>query len=77
MPYDRQTWDLTAVLHVLHPGEYMTCSEEGKITVDEKGLTHFEPKKGGMQYYLMTNDEQNKKVLDYFLKIIPQKPKNK
>ena len=50
---------------------------EGKITVDEVGLTHFVPMKGGMQYYLMTNEEQNQKILDYFLSIIPQKPKSK
>ncbi|MGP1477517.1 MAG: nucleoside hydrolase [Phocaeicola sp.] len=77
MPYNRPTWDLTAVLEVLEPNKFMTLSEEGKITVADDGITTFTPQKGGNQYYLMTNDEQNKQILDFFLKIIPSKPKNK
>lgn len=77
MPYDRPTWDLTAALEVLEPNKYMTLSEEGKITVNDDGITTFIPQKGGNQYYLMTNDDQNKQILDFFLKVIPSKPKNK
>lgn len=77
MPYDRPTWDLTAALEVLEPNKYMTFSEEGKITVNDDGITTFIPQKGGNQYYLMTNDDQNKQILDFFLKVITSKPKNK
>ncbi len=42
MPYDRPTWDLTAVLHAVRPGHgYFSLSEPGAVTVDSAGGTHF------------------------------------
>jgi inosine-uridine nucleoside N-ribohydrolase len=49
MPYDRPTWDLTAVLEAIRPG-YFRRSENGAVTVQAKGVTHFAPGTGDRQY---------------------------
>ena len=44
MPYDRPTWDLTAVLYAVRPDEgYFSLSPPGTITVLPGGGSHFEP----------------------------------
>src|ERR1039457_4635300 len=44
MPYDRQTWDLTAVLYAVRPGGgYFELSAPGRITADDAGRTSFNP----------------------------------
>lgn len=46
MPYDRQTWDLTAVLYAIEPDAgYFKLSAQGKITIDETGKSFFTPDK--------------------------------
>jgi inosine-uridine nucleoside N-ribohydrolase len=47
MPYDRPTWDLTAVLYGVR----------GRVTVDEKGVTHFAEVAGGRHRYLLLGDK--------------------
>ncbi|HVW11854.1 MAG TPA: nucleoside hydrolase [Bryobacteraceae bacterium] len=49
MPYDRPTWDLTAVLEAVRPG-YFGHSENGTVTVDAKGVTKFAAGAGDRQY---------------------------
>jgi inosine-uridine nucleoside N-ribohydrolase len=41
MPYDRPTWDLTAVLEAVRPDRYFGRSENGTVSVDANGVTHF------------------------------------
>src|ERR1039457_4385415 len=42
MPYDRQTWDLTAVLYAVRPGGGdFELSAPGRITADDAGRTSF------------------------------------
>ena len=51
MPYDRPTWDLTAVLEAVRPERgYFGRSENGTVTVDANGVTAFTPGKGDRQY---------------------------
>lgn len=51
MPYDRPTWDLTAVLEAVRPDRgYFERSENGTVAVDEKGATHFTAGSGDRQY---------------------------
>jgi purine nucleosidase len=64
MPYDRPTWDLTAVLYAARPeAGYFGVSEPGKVTVDDGGVTHFEASPQGRVRYLTATPEQQKKVL--------------
>jgi inosine-uridine nucleoside N-ribohydrolase len=51
MPYDRQTWDLTAVLEAVRPDHgYFGLSENGTVVVDEKGVTRFTAGGGDRQF---------------------------
>jgi inosine-uridine nucleoside N-ribohydrolase len=65
MPYDRPTWDLTAVLYAVRPdGDYFTLSPAGKISSDAAGLTKFQPDASGRHRYLMLNDSQRARTLE-------------
>ena len=50
MPYDRPTWDLTAVLEAVRPERYFGRSEMGRVTVEPSGVTHFTAGGGDRQY---------------------------
>ncbi len=51
MPYDRPTWDLTAVLEAVRPDRgYFGRSENGTVAVDEKGVTRFTAGTGNRQF---------------------------
>ena len=57
MPYDRPTWDPTAVLYALRPASFST-SPPGTITVDAEGRTHFAATaKGRHRYVVVTGDQ--------------------
>lgn len=59
MPYDRPTWDLTAVLYATRPDrDYFTVSEPGKVKVDEAGVTSFTADPQGNHYKLSVTDMQ-------------------
>lgn len=46
MPYDRPTWDLTAVLEAVRPGRYFARSEAGTVAVAADGRTRFDAGSG-------------------------------
>jgi hypothetical protein len=50
MPYDRPTWDLTAVLEAVRPGRYFGRSEKGTVAVSDDGVTRFTAGGGDRQY---------------------------
>jgi len=51
MPYDRPTWDLTAVLEAVRPEHgYFGLSEAGGVMVEANGATRFVPGKGDRRY---------------------------
>jgi inosine-uridine nucleoside N-ribohydrolase len=51
MPYNRPTWDLTAALEGVRPDRgYFGRSENGMVTVDANGVTHFTAGSGDRQY---------------------------
>jgi inosine-uridine nucleoside N-ribohydrolase len=68
MPYDRETWDLTAALYAVRPDDgYLTSSEAGVVSVDDKGNTAFQPRPGGLHHILSVNDIQRARILEAFL----------
>jgi len=76
MPYDRQTWDLTAVLYAVRPDRgYFPLSPPGQISTDEKGRTHFTESPGGKHRYLIVNDTQRVRVLEALVQLASQPPK--
>jgi hypothetical protein len=76
MPYDRQTWDLTAVLYAIEGEHYFTTSKGGHIQVDEKGYTTFAQNTNGNRQYLEVTPAQAATIKEHFIKMITAKPKN-
>ena len=77
MPYDRPTWDLTAVLYAVRPERgYFGVSEPGTIVVDDEGKTLFRPGAGGRHRYLTLTAEQRAKTLEALIQLSSQPPDN-
>jgi inosine-uridine nucleoside N-ribohydrolase len=65
MPYDRPTWDLTAVLYGVRPDrQYFSPSEPGTVTVDDRGQTHFTASAEGRHRYLVLAPDQRARTLE-------------
>lgn len=75
MPYDRATWDLLSVVWLLHP-ELFTESEPGRITVDDKGFTHFTPDPEGKDRWLTASVEQAAQLREYIVQTTTRAPKH-
>lgn len=77
MPYDRPTWDLTAILYMMDEGKEMFgISPKGTITIDEEGKSYFEADDKGRHYVLSVTEEQAEQVKNYFVELISRKPLN-
>ncbi|MCS7043976.1 MAG: nucleoside hydrolase [Bryobacteraceae bacterium] len=64
-PYDRETWDLTAVLYAARPTDgYFTVSGPGWVRIDERGMTRFEPDPAGRHRHLIVDDLQRARALE-------------
>lgn len=75
MPYDRPTWDLTAVLYAVRPDEkYFSLSPPGTITVLPDGSSHFEPSAAGNHRYLILGHEQRARTLEAMIMLASQPP---
>ena len=76
MPYNRQTWDLTAVLYAVEGAkDYFSVSEPGTIEVLADEFTAFTPDPTGKHRYLKVNAEQAENVKKRFIELISTKPK--
>ena len=77
MPYDRPTWDLTAVLYAVRTnGKYFSLSPPGTITVLPDGSSRFEPSPTGRHRYLVLEDAQRAGVLEALILLASQPPAN-
>ncbi len=75
MPYDRQTWDLTAVLFAVRPAAgYFSLSVPGKITPDATGRTKFEAAPGGRHRYLILDAAQRSRTLEAMILLASEPP---
>ena len=73
MPYDRPTYDLTAVLHAVRPDhEYFHVSQPGKVHVDDQGITHFSHDPQGNRHLLSVDDAQRKIIQDVQIELASQ-----
>lgn len=78
MPYDRPTWDLTAVLYAIRPNRgYFNLSENGDITTDAEGKTTLTPNPAARRQYLTVNDTQRARVLEALIQLASQPPDRK
>jgi inosine-uridine nucleoside N-ribohydrolase len=73
MPYDRETWDLTAALFAVRPDDgYFDVSEPGRVLVDADGRTSFRAEPGGRDRVLRVDDRQRARILEAFLWLCSQ-----
>lgn len=77
MPYDRETWDLTAVMAAVEGGpEYFTVSPQGSITVTDAGATLFREGTGD-RAYLSVTPEQAENIRAHLVSTITLPPKHR
>lgn len=76
MPYDRPTWDLTAVLYSVKGPSYFNTSPAGKIDVTDQGSTTFTIDENGNHYYLMVDSVQAENIKQHFIQLITRQPAN-
>lgn len=75
MPYDRPTWDLTALLYAVEGEDgYFSISEPGEITVDGRGGTAFTLSSEGTRRILSSDSLQCAKITRHFIKLISAPP---
>ena len=73
MPYDRPTWDLTAVLYAVRPDYgYFGLSPEGRVSVEDNGQTAFHEESGGGQRYLLLEDAQKARIVEAMILLASQ-----
>ena len=80
MPYDRPSWDLTAVLFAVRPERgYFDLSEPGMVEVEEDGNIRFHPQAGGLHRYLLADKQQRIRIgeAQALLAAQPSEPWNK
>jgi len=76
MPYDRQTWDLTAVLYGVRPaGAYFDLSAPGRITADDAEQTSFRADAAGKHRYLVLSEAQRARTLECMVGLASQPTK--
>jgi inosine-uridine nucleoside N-ribohydrolase len=76
MPYDRQTWDLTAVLYgVRATGAYFDLSAPGRISADDMGRTSFRADAAGKHRYLVLTEAQRPRTLECMVGLASQPTK--
>ncbi|MCL5019913.1 MAG: nucleoside hydrolase [Patescibacteria group bacterium] len=75
MPYDRQCWDLTAVLYAIRPEYgYFSLSYPGKISLNEKNITEFAESEAGRHRYLTVTPEQIIRVRETLVQLVSSPP---
>jgi inosine-uridine nucleoside N-ribohydrolase len=75
MPYDRPTWDLTSALYAVRSDTgYFGLSPSGRVTVEDDGVTQFQPEANGPHRFLTVDQEQRNRTLDLFVKLCSTQP---
>jgi hypothetical protein len=77
MPYDRPTWDLTSVLYAVRPKDSFSLSPNGRVTLDEKGVTTFTEDANGPHRYLTATPEQAQHALVQMIQLASRPPGRK
>lgn len=68
MPYDKPSWDILSIVYLLRP-DLFTMSPAGKISVDDKGYTHFTPDEKGRHHVLSATIDQPQALKEYIIEM--------
>jgi inosine-uridine nucleoside N-ribohydrolase len=74
MPYDRPTWDLTAVLYAVRPKGYFQIGATGRVNVTDDGRTTLEADPKGKQSYLTVDGPGREKALAAMIELSSRPP---
>jgi inosine-uridine nucleoside N-ribohydrolase len=75
MPYDRPSWDLTAVLYAFRPDRgYFSLSDPGQISITEDGRTNFQVVANGHQRFLKIDAMQAQRSREALLWLASESP---
>ena len=75
MPYDRPSWDLVSALYPVRPNRgYFNESETGRVIVDERGITTFQPDPKGNAIILSADPQQQARVLEALIQLSSSPP---
>ncbi|MGD9647023.1 MAG: nucleoside hydrolase [Pirellulales bacterium] len=75
MPYDRETWDLTAALYAVRPEHgYFQLSPPGTIRVDDEMITRFDESPAGKHRYLMVDSLGIARAREALVQLASQPP---
>jgi inosine-uridine nucleoside N-ribohydrolase len=75
MPYNRPCWDLTSVLHAVRGAAgYFALSPPGRVSVDDRGTTRFDPRRAGNHRYLILEDHQRARIREAFTLLASEPP---
>ena len=75
MPYDAGTWDVTAVLQAVRPGEkYFKLSDTGTVQVGIDGKTTFQASAQGKHRHLIVDAAQKDRVIQTMVELASAKP---
>lgn len=80
MPYDRPTWDLTAVLYAVegikgdNDASYFNVVGPGKLEFTDQAFTRFTPDPENDRYYLEADSLQMANILGRFKELLVRKP---
>ncbi len=72
MPYDRPTWDLTAVLYAVEGPDWFSISRSGTIHVSDKGVTTFSSDTDSHRRYLIVTPAQAHRIRQHFINLVSQ-----
>lgn len=73
MPYDRPSWDLSAVLYAVDGKDLFEETEAGVIRVDDEGKTWFEADKNGKHSYISVPESSRQTIIDRYLNLTYEK----
>ncbi len=73
MPYDRPSWDLTAVLQAVRPDAgYFGLSESGKVFVEGDGIVGFKPDPNGSHRHMTLRSKQHGRIVQDMVDLVTQ-----
>jgi hypothetical protein len=74
MPYNAQSWAMTATLYGARPKEgYFKVSGPGQVSVDGEGRTAFLPTEKGNHQYLIADPAQKDKIIQAYVELATTK----
>lgn len=75
MPYDAGSWDMTAILYAVKPGEnYFKLSDSGTVQIADDGRTSFTKSSQGRHRHLILDPAQSERVIKTYIELASAKP---